>query len=64
MTRTHLELGRLKPIKTHYPFNPKPSFNPKRDVKKILQSQVMKFAFACFVAVQVTWMSFVFVTRE
>jgi hypothetical protein len=24
----------LKPIKVHYPSNPKPSFNPKRDVKR------------------------------
>jgi hypothetical protein len=24
----------LKPIKTHYPSNPKPSFNPKREVRK------------------------------
>jgi hypothetical protein len=24
----------LKPTKTHYPSNPKPSFNPKRGVKR------------------------------
>jgi hypothetical protein len=44
----------LKPTKTHYPFNPKPSFNLKRGVKKILQIQVRKFTFAYFVTVCVT----------
>jgi hypothetical protein len=30
----HKEEEALKPTKTHYPFNPKPSFNPKREVRK------------------------------
>jgi hypothetical protein len=30
----HKEEEALKPTKTHYPFNPKPSFNPKRKVKR------------------------------
>jgi hypothetical protein len=30
----HKEEVALKPTKTHYPSNPKPSFNPKRGVKK------------------------------
>jgi hypothetical protein len=30
----HKEEESLKPTKTHYPFNPKPSFNLKRGVKK------------------------------
>jgi regulator of replication initiation timing len=30
----HKEEKALKPTKTHYPSNPKPSFNPKRDVKR------------------------------
>jgi hypothetical protein len=30
----HKEEEALKPIKTHYPSNPKSSFNPKRDVKR------------------------------
>jgi hypothetical protein len=30
----HKEEEELKPIKTHYPSNPKPSVNPKRGVKK------------------------------
>jgi hypothetical protein len=30
----HKEEEALKPIKTHYPSNPKPSFNPKREVKR------------------------------
>jgi hypothetical protein len=30
----HKEEEALKPTKTHYPPNPKPSFKPKRDVKK------------------------------
>jgi hypothetical protein len=28
------EEATIKPNKTHYPFNPKPSFNPKREVKQ------------------------------
>jgi hypothetical protein len=31
----HKEEEALKPIKTHYPSNPKPSFNPKREVRKV-----------------------------
>jgi hypothetical protein len=30
----HKEEEALEPIETHYPSNPKPSFNPKRGVKK------------------------------
>jgi hypothetical protein len=30
----HKEEEALKPTKTHYPTNPKPSFNPKREVRK------------------------------
>jgi hypothetical protein len=30
----HKEEEALKPTKTHYPSNPKPSFNPKREVSK------------------------------
>jgi hypothetical protein len=30
----HQEGEEVKPIKTHYPSNPRPSFNPKRGVKK------------------------------
>jgi hypothetical protein len=30
----HKEEEALKPIKTHYPSNPKPSFNPEREVKR------------------------------
>jgi hypothetical protein len=30
----HQEEKTLKPTKTHYPSNPKPSFNPKREVRK------------------------------
>jgi hypothetical protein len=30
----HKEEESLKPIKTHYPSNPKPSFNPKRGVDR------------------------------
>jgi hypothetical protein len=28
------EEAAIKPTKAHYPFNPKPSFNPKREVRK------------------------------
>jgi hypothetical protein len=30
----HKEEEALKPTKTHYPSNPKPSFNPKKEVKR------------------------------
>jgi hypothetical protein len=30
----HKEEKALKPTKTHYPSNPKPSFNPKREARK------------------------------
>jgi hypothetical protein len=60
----HKEEESLKPTEIHYPSNPKPFFNPKRGVKKILQIQVRKFTFAYFVAMRVTWMSFAFVVRE
>jgi hypothetical protein len=30
----HKEDESLKPTKAHYPSNPKPSFNPKREVRK------------------------------
>jgi hypothetical protein len=60
----HKEEEAHKPTKTHYPSNPKPSFNPKRGVKKVLQSQVRKFTFAYFVAVRVTWKNFAFDARE
>jgi hypothetical protein len=30
----HKEKEALKPTKSHYPSNPKPSFNPKRGVKR------------------------------
>jgi hypothetical protein len=60
----HQEEEALKPIKTHYPSNPKSSFNPKRGVKNNTSSKVTKFTFACFVAVWVTWMSFAFSASE
>jgi hypothetical protein len=34
----HKEEESLKPTKTHYPSNPKPSLNPKRGVKKYTQN--------------------------
>jgi hypothetical protein len=30
----HKEEAIIKPTKAHYPSNPKPSFNPKREVRK------------------------------
>jgi hypothetical protein len=36
----------LKPIKTRYPFNPKPSFNPKREVRKE-SPELREKAFVC-----------------
>jgi hypothetical protein len=54
----------LKPTKAHYPSNPKPSFNPKREVRKNPISRESKLLFAYFVTVLVTWMSFAFDERE
>jgi hypothetical protein len=54
----------LRPTKTHYPSNPKPSFNPKRGVQKNTSNPRRKFTSACFMAVRVTWMSFAFDVRE
>jgi hypothetical protein len=63
-SNNHEEEEALKPTKTNYPFNPKPSFNPKREVRKETPSQERKLLFVCFVAVLVTWMSFASGARE
>jgi hypothetical protein len=42
----HKEEEALKPTKTHYPSNPKPSFNPKREVRKETPKQ-REEAFVC-----------------
>jgi hypothetical protein len=42
----HKEVEALKPTKTHYPSNPKPSFNPKREVRKEIPKPREK-AFIC-----------------
>jgi hypothetical protein len=60
----HKEEKALKPTKTHYPFNPKSSFNPKREVRKKSPSRERKFLFVCFIVVLVTWMSFASGARE
>jgi hypothetical protein len=54
----HQEEKIIKSIKSHYPSNPKPCFNPKRELKKETPSQQRKLFFACFVTVLITWMSF------
>jgi hypothetical protein len=50
----HKEEETIESTKTHYPPNPKPSFNPKREVRKETPSQERKLLFACFVAMLVT----------
>jgi hypothetical protein len=61
----HKEEATIKSTKTHYLSNPKPSFNPKRDVKKETpKPRERNLLFACFMAVLVTWMSFAFSVRE
>jgi hypothetical protein len=50
----HKEEETIESTKTHYPLNPKPSFNPKREVRKETPSQERKLLFACFVAMLVT----------
>jgi hypothetical protein len=42
----HQEKEALKPIKAHYPSNPKPSFNPKREARKET-SKLREEAFVC-----------------
>jgi hypothetical protein len=42
----HKEEEALKPTKAHYPSNPKPSFNPKREVRKET-SKLREEAFVC-----------------
>jgi hypothetical protein len=42
----HKEEDALKPIKTHYPSNPKSSFNPKREVRKE-STKLKEKAFMC-----------------
>jgi hypothetical protein len=59
----HKEEEIIKSNRTHYPSSPKPSFNPKREVRKETPSQERKL-FECFVAVLVTWMSFASVVSE
>jgi predicted nuclease with TOPRIM domain len=50
----HQEEKIIKSTKTHYPSNPKSSFNSKREVRKKSPSLEMKFLFACFMVVLVT----------
>jgi hypothetical protein len=58
------EEATIKSTKTHYSSIPKPSFNPKREVRKEAPSQERKLLFAYLVAVLVTWKSFASVARE
>jgi hypothetical protein len=59
----HQEEKTIKSTKAHYPSNPKPSFNPKREVKRQTPKLRDEAFFACFVAVLVAWMSFAFVKK-
>jgi hypothetical protein len=60
----HKEEKAIKSTKVHYPSNSKPSFNPKREVKRQTLSQEIKLLFICFLTVLVTWMSFASIARE
>jgi hypothetical protein len=60
----HKEEETLKSTKTHYPSNPKPSFNPKREIRKGTPSQERKLLFTYFMVMLVTWMSSASITRE
>jgi hypothetical protein len=60
----HKEEESLKSTKAHYPSNPKPSFNPKREARKETPSRERKLLCVYFVAVLVTWMSFASGRRE
>jgi hypothetical protein len=50
----HKEEATIKSTKAHYPSNPKPSFNPKREVRKETPSRERKLSFTYFVVVLVT----------
>jgi hypothetical protein len=54
----HQEEKTIKSTKAQYPSNQKPSFNPKREVKRESPNLREKFFFACFVVMLITWMSF------
>jgi hypothetical protein len=54
----------MKSTKAHYPSNPKPSCNPKREGRKGTPKPREEALFTCFVAVLVTWMSFASGGRE
>jgi hypothetical protein len=41
----HKEEATIKPTKAHYPSNPKPSFNPKREARK--ETKPREEAFIC-----------------
>jgi hypothetical protein len=56
----HKKEETIKSTKTHYQSSPKPSFNPKREVRK----EIPKPREEAFVAVLVTWMSFASVAKE
>jgi hypothetical protein len=60
----HKEEATIKPTKTHYPSNTKPSFNPKREISKETSSRERKLLFICFVTALVTWMRFASDARE
>jgi hypothetical protein len=60
----HREEETIKSTKTHYPSNPKPSFNPKREVRTKPPSQERRLLVAYFVAMLVTWMSSTSIVRE
>jgi hypothetical protein len=53
-----------KPIETHYPSNPKSSFNPKRGVKKNTPNPSKEVYICMFCGRAGTWMSFAFGARE
>jgi predicted Zn-ribbon and HTH transcriptional regulator len=58
------EEATIKPTKAHYPSNPKPSFNPKREARKETP-RLREEAFVCiFCGCLVTWMSFASGVRE
>jgi hypothetical protein len=59
----HKEEEAPKPTKTHYPSNPKPSFNPEKEVRKESPISREKDC-VCMFCGRITWMSFTSVVRE
>jgi hypothetical protein len=60
----HKEMEIIKSTKTHYPYSPKSSFNPKREVRKETPNPREEAYVCIFCGLLINWMSFASVARE